>query len=87
MLSINLTEGINKGRWSGIRIKRSCPPLSHLFFVDDSIFFCKIQEKNISFLSHTLKEFGRDSGELVNLVKLGVMLYVNASQEDVDWIC
>lgn len=86
VLFVNLTEGIDKGRWPCIRIKRNCPLLSHLFFTDDSIFFCKMQKKTISFLSHTLEEFGRALVKLVNLVKSGIMLSANVSKKDIDWI-
>ena len=61
--------------------------LSYLFFAEDSIVFCKLQGKSISFFVQTLEDFGRASGQLVNFSKSGVILSANASQEYADWIC
>ena len=87
VLSLNLTNGIANGKWDGIKIKKNCLPLSHLFFADDSIFFCKMQEKSVAFLIQLLADFGIASGQRVNFSKSGVFLSANATQEDVDWIC
>lgn len=39
VLSKLLNKAISNGRISGIKLKPSCPTLSHLFFADDVVLF------------------------------------------------
>ena len=40
-LSRLLNAGSSSGVYKGLKIKRNCPTLSHLFFADDLIFFAR----------------------------------------------
>lgn len=36
-----LSSALNKGDIIGCRIASMCPKISHIFFADDSLLFCK----------------------------------------------
>ena len=61
----------------GIKIARAAPSLSHLFFVDDALFFFKAIPKNCWFLKNLLKGFCDKSGELINYEKSQVTFSPN----------
>ncbi|CAL1389179.1 unnamed protein product [Linum trigynum] len=46
------------------------PPLvTHLFFADDSVFFCRANKQESLSLKAILKAYDKDSGQLVNFQK------------------
>ena len=61
----------------GIKIARTAPSLSHLFFAGDALFFFKAIPKNCWFLKSLLQEFCEKSGELINYEKSQVMFSPN----------
>lgn len=71
-LSHLLNAGALSGDFKGIKIKRSCSPLSHLFFADDYIFFCEMEDSSINFLNEALAIYNSlASGQVINLDKSG----------------
>lgn len=48
---------INAGKWQPIRLSKSGPALSYLFFVNDLIIFCKAEVKQAHLLDTILKHF------------------------------
>ena len=44
-LSANIRKAEREKKLTGIKVARACPSISHLFFADDSLFFCKAQRE------------------------------------------
>ncbi|CAA7050320.1 unnamed protein product, partial [Microthlaspi erraticum] len=79
-LFIILTEALiaqiqgaeEEGRITGLRIARSCPPISHLLFADDSLFFCKADVLQCGELFKIIKCYGVASGQQLNTAKSSI---------------
>lgn len=69
VLSGLLTTGQTRGNFQGINIVPNAPPISHLFFADDSLLFCRSDPKEAKFIMDTLQLYQRISGQKVNLDK------------------
>jgi hypothetical protein len=65
-LSCLLHEKEASGQLQGIRNGRHGPPISHLLFADDSIFFAKSDSHSVEALVSTLDVYCRGSGQKVN---------------------
>jgi hypothetical protein len=53
----------------GITIATNAPPISHLFFADDSILFCRAKKEEANHIMKVLEEYQRFSGQKVSLSK------------------
>lgn len=53
----------------GIRIAKSAPSITHLFFADDSIMFSKANMKGTNTIAQIIQAYERASGQQVNLDK------------------
>lgn len=71
----------------GIRIARGCPELSHLFFVDDALFFIRALVENYTVMRDILDVHCKASGQDVNLDKSGLFFSTNAGQDVRDAVC
>lgn len=61
----------------GIKISRSTPSYSHLFFVDDSLFCFKANQKSCEEVRRTIYIFCKISGEAINFDKSSVIFSPN----------
>ena len=61
-----------EGRLTGLKIARDSPPVSHLLFADDSLFFCKAEPQQCRELMRIISEYGRASGQQLNAAKSSV---------------
>jgi len=82
VLSGLLTKGQEEGRFHGIQIAPNAPPISHLFFADDSLLFCRADPKEADFILKTLQTYESMSGQKVNLEK-SEMVFNPSLREDI----
>uniref|UniRef100_A0A803Q826 CCHC-type domain-containing protein n=1 Tax=Cannabis sativa TaxID=3483 RepID=A0A803Q826_CANSA len=62
---------------NGIRVARNTSPITHLFYANDSIFFCSATVENASSLLNCLHKYERWSGQHVSNAKSGVVFSPN----------
>ena len=62
----------NRNLLNGMSICRGCPRVTHLFFADDNLFFCKAESAEVSKFVEILKFFEAASGQKINMDKSSV---------------
>nr|XP_027103208.1 uncharacterized protein LOC113724515 [Coffea arabica] len=65
---------------SGISISRRGPSVSHLFFADDTLVFCKASPDQAEELMNVLVTYERGSGQMVNYDKSSVFFSKNTPE-------
>lgn len=61
----------------GIKVARSAPPISHIFFADDSYIFCKASNENAENILSLLRIFEKASGRKLNVDKSSMFFSSN----------
>lgn len=69
-LSALLKNIIRLQHLHGYKASRGGPPISHLFFADDSLVFCRATEEECQTLMNTFMEYQRASGQAVNFAAI-----------------
>jgi hypothetical protein len=64
-----ITKSQNLSLINGIVIAHDAPKISHLFFADDSIIFCKASKDEAIQLKAIFDEYQRISGQMINMTK------------------
>ena len=80
-LSSLIKATVNSGHMGGIAICRGCLKLSHLFFADDSLIFCKASLKECASLQRVLEIYEKASGQQLNLAKASLYFSRNTPKE------
>lgn len=78
-LSQMITAAVRQGSWKAIRMGRRGVPLSHLFFADDLIIFCKAELDQIEVVQKILSDFCAASGHKVSNSKTKIFFSRNVS--------
>ena len=60
---------VKSNRMSGIKLGRKCPSLSHLFFINDFLFFMSTNVRNVFVLKFIMERYCVCSGQTINLNK------------------
>ncbi|PNX92710.1 ribonuclease H [Trifolium pratense] len=71
----------------GIKVARSAPQLSHLFFADDSLLFTRANSHEATKILSILQVYQQASGQVVNLDKSEASFSRNVQNEDKNMIC
>ncbi|KAA3481478.1 Retrovirus-related Pol polyprotein LINE-1 [Gossypium australe] len=67
--------------WDPIRLSRSGPLVSHLFFADDLVIFCKAQIDQARFLESIISLFCEISGHKISVKKSNIFFSKNTEDE------
>ena len=81
-----INEATRCQQLNGISISRGAPKISHLFFADDSLLFCKANGIECNKLMEILRIYELASGQTINTEKSSIFFSPNTSQERKDEI-
>ena len=85
-LSALIHEAARNQNKTGISIARGCPRVTHLFFADNSILFCKANPEECQELKLILRRYEEALGQKINTDKSSVFFSPNTSQDIKDEI-
>ncbi|KAL0848127.1 hypothetical protein Bca101_021374 [Brassica carinata] len=81
MLVQMLSKAEEKKYITGLKVARGAPPISHLLYADDSLFYCQGSEKELDHLNHILSSYSLASGQRINYQKSSIYFGKNVSHE------
>jgi hypothetical protein len=86
VLSSLLITANEEGTLLGVPSSRRGPSISHLFFADDSLLFCRSTMSQWNSLTRVLRCYEEASGQRLNNSKTSIFFSRNTPQEDKDMI-
>ena len=69
------------GGLRGISVRRGAPSISHLFFADDSIIFCRATSGDCALVAEVLDIYEKESGQKLNKEKTSLFFSKNTCSE------
>lgn len=72
VLSGLCNNALINGTLPGIRVSRGSPKLNHLLFADDTMFFCKTNQRSCETLSLIIRRYEEASDQTINLHKSSI---------------
>ncbi|XP_027108907.1 uncharacterized protein [Coffea arabica] len=75
--SVLLNQAVRQGKLTDLQLSSGGPRLSHLFFADDSLIFCKAKEEKAVQLMEVLRQYGDASEQLINIEKSSIFFSKN----------
>lgn len=72
---------VDRGELKGVKVCRSAPEVSHLLFADDSIIFCRADDKDVAAFKRVLELYENESGQKINFSKSEVTMSANVPAE------
>ena len=79
--SAMIVEANNNQRLSGISIYRGSQNITHLFFADDSLLFCKIERQESQALMEIMERYEGASGQKINADKCSIFFSQNTTPD------
>ena len=76
-----LHKAESEGLIRGVSICRNGPRVSHLFFVDDSVLFCRAKESECQVILDILSIYEKGSGQKINKDKTNIFFSSNTSHD------
>ena len=76
-----IKKSVDMGEMEGVTICRGAPHLSHLFFADNNIIFCKATIEECNALQRILGVYEQASGQQLNRTKTALFFSKNTSEE------
>ena len=80
-LSSLLTHAMHTNTIHGFKVSRNGPPISHMFFADDSLLFCQANEEECAKLFEMLHIYAKAWGQFVNFQKSVIFFGKNVPPE------
>ncbi|VAI29049.1 unnamed protein product [Triticum turgidum subsp. durum] len=74
------------GQLKGIRNGRNGPPISHLLFADDSVFFTRGDNRSTNALKSVLQSYCEGSGQRINLQKSSIFFGLHCDVQIKDFV-
>ena len=70
-----------QGKLPGIRVALGSPRENHLLFADDTMFFCRSDQKSCHELMSILRKYEQASGQMINIDKSAITISRKTSDE------
>ena len=80
-LSARLKKEEVEGNIKGVSVRRGAPQISHLFFADNSIIFCRATVEEGKRVLKVLEEYEVESGQKLNKEKTSLFFSKNTSRD------
>lgn len=81
VLSAMINGAVSCNRIIGLKPGKFCPSVSHLFFADDNLIFCKASIEEVWAFQTLLKNYEKASGQMVNVTKSALYFSPNVNIE------
>lgn len=81
VLSGLCNKALENGTLPGVKVGRNCPPINHLLFADDTMFFGKSNAASCATLLSILKKYEAASGQCINRAKSAITFSAKTNQE------
>ena len=82
-----LAQAQRNKKLTGMQISRTGPSLTHLFFADDSLVFCKADKKQAQEVMKILQMYEKGSGQMINMEKSSAFFSKNVAKQAQKEIC
>lgn len=76
-----LKKAENEGCIHGIKVSRTAPTVSHIFFADDTILFTRVANEEADEIKRVISQYEKASGQRINLDKTEITVSSNISVE------
>ena len=80
----NIRTAENSGQIIGFKVAQASPPISHLLFADDNLFFCKAVPEQCNSLLNALNAYGIGSGKIINFEKSAITFGKKVPQKNME---
>ena len=76
-----IQHAVNDGKLHGFSLCRSGPKISHLFFANDSLLFCRARMEEVNTIQSILKVYEKVSRQQINADKTTLFFAKAVSEE------